>query len=77
MDQATEPGQAVLGEGNEWLQQSGRAISERADERSRNRSQNADTDMYIACMEALLAENELLRCEKAASDALVSELMAV
>ena len=39
-------------------------------------SQDADTDVSIACMEALLAENELLRCEKAASDALVSELMA-
>ena len=39
-------------------------------------SQDADTDVSIACMEALLAENELLRCEKASSDALVSELMA-
>ena len=39
-------------------------------------SRDADTDVSIACMEALIAENELLRCEKAASDALVSELMA-
>ena len=39
-------------------------------------SQNADMDTAIACIEMLVAENELLRCEKAASDALVADSLA-
>ena len=36
----------------------------------------ASEDMLIACIEVLQAENELLRCEKAASDRLVQQLIS-
>lgn len=47
-----------------------------AHERAKEASSEADQDALVACIEALQAENELLSCEKAASDALVEQMRA-
>jgi hypothetical protein len=51
--------------------------AEAALETAEKAEHEAKEDMLIACIEALQAENELLRCEKAASDARVQEMLAL